>query len=37
LEQQAADFKPPWQRDKLLRALTKARVPCFLDAICAPR
>ncbi len=37
LEQQAADLTPPWPLDELLRAVTKAGVPRFVDAIRAQR
>ena len=37
LEQQAADLNPPWPLDQLLRALAKAGVPRFADAIRAQR
>jgi predicted nucleic acid-binding protein len=37
LGQQAADLNPPWQLDELLRALTRAGVARFVDAIRAPR
>jgi len=33
LEQQAADLNPPWPLEELLRALTTAGVPRFVDAI----
>ena len=37
LEQQAGDLNPPWPLDELLRALTKAGVPRFVDAVRAQR
>jgi len=33
LEQQAADLNPPWTLEELLRVLTMAGVPRFVDAI----